>query len=164
MILLYHHTHYREKGKMRDQKKIEAAAASASVSSLNHTGKAIRKINLAGRLFKFPMFALMALLTIVAGSAPTVLADTTTMESTTTEITDRRTDGKKEDFIVLISEQSTALYSEDESGDLHLTSNQSKEKTSTDEEDNMLATLLTKVRYSNIKMPTQLFFTTTRHY
>lgn len=145
---------------MRDQKKIEAAAASASVSSLNHTGKAIRKINLAARLLKFPMFAFMALFTIVAGSAPTVLADTTT----TTEITDRRTDGKKEDFIVLISEQSTALYSEDESGDLHLTSNQSKEKTSTDEEDNMLATLLTKVRYSNIKMPTQLFYTTTRHY
>ena len=151
MILLHHHMHYyREKGKRRDQTKTEAAA-SPSVSSLNHTGKAVRKeINLAGRLFTFPLFTFAVLFTIVAASAPTVLAEMTTMESTTTKITERKND------VSISSEQSAALYS-DGSGDLQLISNESKEK------EDMMATLLTKVCYSNMKMPTQLIFTT-RHF
>lgn len=115
-----------------------------------HTGKAFRKVDIAGRLMKFPVFACIVLLTVV-GNMPTALAGTITNERITQKTTNRKNDdGAKVDFVVLTPEQSTVLYADDVRKDttykidavttrtssLNLSSNQSKEKE-----------LLPKVRY-----------------
>jgi hypothetical protein len=124
-----------------------------------HTSKAVRKVDIAGCLMKFPVFVSIMFLTVV-GNMPTALAGTITNERITQQTTNRKNDyGAKVDFVVLTPEQSTVLYADDVRKDttykidavtrtsgLYLSSNQSKEKE-----------LLPKVRYVEL---TQYYATT----
>ena len=114
---------------------------------VNHTGKAVRKVDIAGRLLKLPVFASIVLLTVV-GNMPTALAAGSITNKSIQQTTNRKHDGTKVDFVILTPEESTVLYADDVPKDttskidavtrtsgLHLSS-KSKEKE-----------LLTKVRY-----------------